>query len=549
MVLCFVSLCSFAQVSPNIGFDDGTFNHWDCWTGMAKDLNSLSISGPIGLRHTILTGPAGVDRYGNFPVICPNGSKYSIQLGNDGTGALAERVSYTLKVPSSGEYTIIFDYAVVLQNPTHVSSDQPRFTAKVYDVTDGKYIDCPSFDFIAGSNTPGFKLVQGDLRNTEVYYKEWSKATIDVHGYANKTLRIEFTTNDCLQGGHFGYAYLDVEDTENTPPITGNAYCANQNEVTLLGPSGFAEYTWYNDDKTQILGTGRSLHLSPAPPNNTPIKLHIVPFLDLGCPDDLSTVINKIGEEFKLVVPNQINVCASALPFDLTAKSITAGSSPATFSYFNDADATDEISSPSTIHASGTYYIRALSKDGCSVILPVNVSVKELPSITLTAQSEVTYPNKLDLSALFTHDPENTYGYYSDAKTQNTLDDYHVNHNGVYYIKATNKFGCETIKTINVKINAPPPIIVTAPNTFTPNNDGVNDRFAFTAIGSYTFLSLKIFNRNGQLLTELKSQDQQWDGTLKGKKLPMGVYYWVFEGRDDYSGVLIHKGGSIALIY
>jgi gliding motility-associated-like protein len=537
-----------AQVSPNIGFDNGSFEHWECWAGTATNLNSLMVGAPVSLRHTILSGTKEIDNYGKFPVLCPNGSKYSIKLGNEITGSQAERVSYTFKVPASGEYTIIFDYAVVLQNPAHPSEQQPRFTAKVYDVSDGNYIDCPSFDFIAGPNLPGFKLAPNEDKGTSIYYKEWSKATIDVHGYANKMLRIEFTTNDCTQGGHFGYAYLDVEDAENVPPITGNAYCGNQNEVTLLGPSGFAEYTWYNGDKTQVLGTGRSLHLAPAPPNNTPIKLNIIPFLDLGCPDDLETVINKLDEEFKLVVPNKIDVCASALPFDLTDANITAGSSPATFTYFNDALANDETSSPSTISTSGTYYIRALSKDGCTVIAPVTVSVKELPSLILPTQAEINFPNKVDLSAIFTHDPENTYSYYHDAKAEQPLNDYHVNRNGVYYIKATNKYSCEIIKSVNVKVNPPPPIIITAPNTFTPNNDGVNDTFGFTAIGNYTFLSLKIFSRNGQLIKEFKSQDQYWDGTSKGKKMPTAVYYWVFECRDDYSGDLIHKGGSITLI-
>jgi len=549
IIFCFISACCLAQVSPNIGFDDGTFNHWECWTGTATNLNSLTVGAPVNSRHSLLSGTKEKDAYGNFPVVCPNGSKYSIILGNELTGAQAERVSYTFKVPSSGEYTIIFDYAVVLQNPNHTSTQQPRFTAKVYNVTDGKYIDCPSFDFIAGSSMPGFKLAVNDGRGTSVYYKEWSKATIDVHGYADKMLRIEFTTNDCTQGGHFGYAYLDVEDAENTPPITGNAYCGNQNEVTLLGPSGFAEYTWYNGDKTQILGTGRSLHLSPAPPNNTPITLHIIPYLDLGCPDDLKTVINKLDDDFKLVVPNEINVCSSDLPLDLTAKSITTGSSPATFTYFNDALANDEISSPSDILTSGTYYIRAVSKDGCSVIAPVKVSVKELPSLTLASQTEITFPNKIDLSGIFKHDPEDTYSYYSDAKAEQPLEDYHVNRNGIYYIKATNKYGCEIIKSVVIKVNPPPPMVITAPNTFTPNNDGVNDTFSFTAIGNYTFLSLKIFSRNGQLIKEFKSQDQYWDGTSKGKKMPTGVYYWVFECRDDYFGDLLHKGGSITLIY
>lgn len=541
-------MCTFAQVTPNIGFDDGTFNHWECWAGDARNLGALTTTTPIVYRHVIENDGKQVDFYGDFPVLCPNGSKYSIKLGNEQNGSQAERVSYTFTVPSSGEYTLIFDYAVVLQNPNHTPDQQPRFTAKVFNVSDNNYLDCPSFDFIASPDLPGFKLSPRSTVNNDIYYKEWAKATIDIHNSPNKVIRIEFTTNDCTQGGHFGYAYLDVEDAENIPPITGNAYCANQNEVTLLGPSGFAEYTWYSGDGTQQLGSGRSLHLAPAPPNNTAVKLHITPFLNLGCPDDLFTVINKIDQDFKLIVPDEINVCANELPFDLTSPNVTAGSSPATFAYFSDAAATSELTGPTNIRQTGTYYIRALSKDGCSIIAPANVFIRQPPEIKLTVPPEVDYPNKVDLSAIFTHNPEVTYSYYTDAKTEQQLGDYQVNHPGIYYIKAVSKYGCETIKPVDVKIDPPAPMVVTSPNTFTPNGDGINDHFSFTATGYYTFLSLKIYNRNGQLLVELKSQDQYWDGTYKGRKLPVGVYYWVFEGRDDYSYDLIHKGGSITLI-
>lgn len=550
VLLMLAGLRVFPQVTPNIGFDDGTFTNWDCWAGDVLKGLSLNLTGPVSFRHTIISEKTNSkDPYGGFPTLCPNGSKYSIRLGNSISGAQAERVSYTFTVPATGDYSIIFDYAVVLQNPNHAPEEQPRFTAQVYSLSDNKYIDCPTFDFIAGDGSPGF--VPSDMAvgtsGDVVFYKDWSKAIIDLHGYANKVMRIEFTTNDCTKGAHFGYAYLDVENSDTTTPITGNAYCIGQNEVTLLGPTGFADYTWF-DANDKYVGTGRSLTLSPAPPNNTPYKLHVTPYLGLGCEDDLYTVVNKINADFKLVVQDVINICPGTSA-DLTAPAVTAGSTAvANLSYFKDAAANEEITNPKSMGA-GTYYIRALSKDGCSNTLPVTVVVQKLPALKVTNPPAVTYPATADLSTTFTHDAGITYSYFTSVTATEPLAGYdNISKSGTYYIKATNVYGCDTVAPVKILVNPPPPIVVTSPNTFTPNGDGVNDHFSFSAVGIYTFTNLKIYNRNGALLFMAKSPTEYWDGTYKGKALPAAVYYWVFEGVYDYNGTRINKGGSIALI-
>jgi hypothetical protein len=208
--------------SPNIGFEDGTFRNWDCYLGNVdpQGIISVNLSSPTDNRHTIIGKESAnvLDPFTKFHVLCPNGSKYSIRLGNSDTGKQAERVTYTLKVPVGIPYSIILNYAVVLENPNHEPYQQPRFTAKVYDVNDNKYLDCPAFDFIASSELPGFKSKIVGFHN--ITYKDWTSATIDLSRYGGKTVRLEFTTNDCTRGGHFGYAYLDINENVGSP-ITG----------------------------------------------------------------------------------------------------------------------------------------------------------------------------------------------------------------------------------------------------------------------------------------------------------------------------------------
>src|SRR6202008_1340760 len=100
------------------------------------------------------------------------GSGYSIQLGNSNTGRQAERGSYTFTVPADQDnYSIIYNYAVVFQNPPHAEWEQPKFTANVFDVTNDTYITCSSFSYAASSNLPGFK--ESTVKDS-VFCKAWT---------------------------------------------------------------------------------------------------------------------------------------------------------------------------------------------------------------------------------------------------------------------------------------------------------------------------------------------------------------------------------------
>ena len=295
-LLFFFTLLNFTSFSqsrtPNIGFEDGTFNNWECYSGKIDANGNITVNTttPIPGLFTVY-GPEGaqeLDLYGKFPMQCPNGSKYSVKINDATSGAKAQRITYTFQAPSSGAYSIIFNYAVVLENPNHENYQQPKFTAFVYDVTDGTYIDCPSFDFVAGSSLPGFQLSNAPgAKGESIFYKPWSTATIDLRGYLGKTIRLEFTVNDCTLGGHFGYAYIDVEDSDSIAPITGNAYCVGQNSVDLVGPTGFAQYDWYTADLKTKVDSGQSITISPPPPDQTQYALIIHPYDGLGCTEQI----------------------------------------------------------------------------------------------------------------------------------------------------------------------------------------------------------------------------------------------------------------------
>jgi gliding motility-associated-like protein len=426
-----------------------------------------------------------------------------------------------------------------------VPSAQPRFTAHIYDVTDNRYVDCPAFDFVAASDLPGFKISNPGLM---IYYKDWSSATINLSNYAGKTIRLEFTTNDCAGGIHFGYAYLDLRENTSSSPITGNSYCTGQKSVSLLAPPGFATYTWYNADFSTQLRQGQRLTIFPPPPDMTKYALKVTPYPGYGCVDTFYTVVNKINAGFNFNVKDTVLACPGT-KFDLTAPYVTTGSTAGLlFDYFRDSLATAYLYNANAIDTTGTYYIRAMNTEGCTNILPVRV-VFAPPSVKFIQPPAVVFPTTIDLSKAIVMQSGFTYSYYRDATATIPLFNYTaINKSGTYFVKVINNTGCANIVPINITVLPPPPYAITAPNTFTPNNDGINDHFNLTTTGVITFGSLKIFNRYGQQVFNAKSFGEYWDGNYNGKNLPSGTYYWIFDGEDDYNNVKINKAGSITLL-
>jgi gliding motility-associated-like protein len=88
--------------------------------------------------------------------------------------------------------------------------------------------------------------------------------------------------------------------------------------------------------------------------------------------------------------------------------------------------------------------------------------------------------------------------------------------------------------------------ILFVPNTFTPNNDGMNDEFvvSMTNIKSYR---IQIFNRYGIQLFVSEDLFNHWKGTYKNELLPVGTYYYVINAYD-FNDQVIKKSGSVTIL-
>lgn len=68
------------------------------------------------------------------------------------------------------------------------------------------------------------------------------------------------------------------------------------------------------------------------------------------------------------------------------------------------------------------------------------------------------------------------------------------------------------------------------PNVFTPNNDGIDDKYVIDLEGE-KFYNLKIYNYNNELVFESNDKNNNWDGInyKTGQACNSGTYYGIFQ--------------------
>ena len=544
-LFCFNKLS--AQCPVNLGFESGSFTNWQCFAGMidARGGATTTITGPLSTRHTMYQNsfPQALDPYGKFPVNCPNGSNHSIRLGNDSIDAQIDGVSYTITIPADkNDFSIVYNYAVVFQDPGHQDFQQPHFTAKVFDVNANQYIECSSFDFSASASLPGFKKAEGVATASTIYYKPWSPVSIKLLGYAGKTIKIEFAVTDCTLGAHFGYAYLDInEDCGDL--IGGSVVCTGRDETLLIAPYGFKEYTWYNNNFSSVLGRDNTLHLKPLPAAGTRFALEIIPYPGSGCKDTLYTTMRTAPVPFVFTVTDTTGAC---LPntVDISSNQVITGTSTGlNYLFFRDSNLVEYAPTPKQVAENGTYYIKATNEPGCLDVKPVVVLMDTTPVFTVNEPDPEYYPKTVDITkpVLINGDIRGlTWYYWKDATTTMAIPNPKtIGSGGVYYIEARSRFGCSAIKPVQVLIQVASP-----PNIFSPNGDGINDLWEIPSLSSYQQCRVDVYDRSGRMVFRSTGYDKPWDGTINGKPLPVGTYYYIVKVSDK----LVSLSGSVTIL-
>jgi gliding motility-associated-like protein len=330
-------------------------------------------------------------------------------------------------------------------------------------------------------------------------------------------------------------------------------------EAGVTGGSENYAYTWnpglymdspYGPKKTVI------------PPGSVQYNLIVH---DIACPH------YTVGHVFDVVVKNapkpKLNLatergCAPlTLLFDPQTQD-TAAITTFDFGGLEQFQANDTVY---TFRTAGEYTVKILSKgeNGCSgvyvhpnpiLVLPrPGAEVHWMPERPTTSDEITFYPTVQNDPVIFhswlfqggePSEPDSvdlspgidTTDQWSPKRKYHRLGKYPV----MLIVKNEN----ECIDTVVKFVDVIDDLQVFVPNSFTPNGDGVNDRFGMKGQGMKAeHFVMELSDRWGNVVFSTKDINEQWDGTVGGVKMHDGVYQYRIlivgmngEGRKQYVG-------------
>jgi len=126
---------------------------------------------------------------------------------------------------------------------------------------------------------------------------------------------------------------------------------------------------------------------------------------------------------------------------------------------------------------------------------------------------------------------------------------------GTYTVTVIANFGCQTdtfSTTISIIDCTTPDSVdynctLELPNAFSPNGDGINDRFGPVVNCFESTFQLDIYNRWGEMVYSTNQLTLPWDGTHEGRPAPIGVYVYLLQSNDP-SGLTQLESGNVTLL-
>jgi len=342
-----------------------------------------------------------------------------------------------------------------------------------------------------------------------------------------------FLTN--VPGGTYGLTITDSNGCTKTASATLNTPSAlnvepNVNHITCYGMqngsislnvSGGAApyaYNWSNGQTSSVI-------------TNLNAGTYTVTITDQNLCSGIYAYT--ITEPAELVVTHtQSGVLCNGATTGFINLNAIGGTTPYTYLWSNGAT-TANIQNI----GAGTYTYTITDAHQCSQTQAINIvgSSAIVPSITFDVTTQQAEVNVTGGTSPYTY-------LWNNGKTDTIIT---LTETGLYRVTITDANGCTAIASYNHDV----PLKI--PTCITPNGDKVNDDFEITNIAAYPKLTIKIYNRWGNLLysfdgtgLEYASPDKRWKGQYNGKDLPMGVYMYIIDLHNDKEPIT----GTVSII-
>ena len=302
----------------------------------------------------------------------------------------------------------------------------------------------------------------------------------------------------------------------------------NNGSISVVDNYSSSSYSW----SPNVSSTNFASNLSPGN--------YALTITNGGCSTSTVIVVPQLNGPSAINVNEHDAVCESVNGY-INITSVTNGSAPYQYSFNNSSYSS--ISTFSNL-AQGIYTITVKDTHGCVYSQTVSVSKS---TITSSIDFTTNYPSC-----------DNSDGSFVINNISGGTSPFLLSFNGLLFstdsifedigpgsyslvIKDSNQ--CVTNIVLEMPIDKNDYTLY-VPNTFTPNNNIINDAW-FVKVTCINAFNCLIFNRWGEKIIELKDIHEYWDGTYRGKNVPDGVYVYLIEAETNNGTV--YKNGYINL--
>jgi gliding motility-associated-like protein len=288
-------------------------------------------------------------------------------------------------------------------------------------------------------------------------------------------------------------------------------------------------YNWYSFPSNTLISSNAVTSVTPPVGVNT---FYVVVANSLGCTNVDSVYITVLAAPIARA-GNDTSYCYNGSQFTLNASnSINANSYqwfqlPANTSLGN----TPVVSATPSV-GTNSYYVSILNSSGCRNNDTIVITVLALPIVS--AGNDVTI--LLGASTTIGGSPTGPTGSVFSWLPNQNLDNPTIsnpqatpNATTTFTVLVTSTDGCIASDDITVIITPR----INPPSGFTPNDDGTNDYWIIDNIELYPDCVVEVYNRWGELLFQSKGYKEKWNGTYKGKQLPVGTYYYIINLNNE----------------
>ena len=195
------------------------------------------------------------------------------------------------------------------------------------------------------------------------------------------------------------------------------------------------------------------------------------------------------------------------------------------------------------------FYYEVIQGAGCDAFIETNLILKGLPFANAGSDLTASYEQIVTLTANST----STFSQYlwsssnGFTSSNQSIDIEVVSPVQLYYLQLTED-GCASFDTLSI-YGLPLNLAIKVPNAFTPNSDGVNDVFQVLNTDEFQTITLKIYNRWGELIHFSKGVNPTWLGEhYSGKSCPVGSYVFYIEALPYGDSEQMTLSGTLSLI-